>query len=76
MLLLDEATLGEQCVSVLFGPPIMGSLVWLLARALSPGEHGEKLSKKARERQRRQFYMVLIVMYLVAMVAAAYSWVV
>ena len=68
------APLGEQLAILIVGPPIMAGLVWLMSRGWAIGVQRGSASEKTRMRQKVEFWMVLIAMYVIGFAMALYAW--
>ena len=69
----DAAPLYQQVLIVLGAPPIMAGLWWLLSRGWGESLQGGTVSGRTRVRQRRGFWVVLVVGYLVTISMAIYA---
>jgi hypothetical protein len=67
------APLWEQLIILIFGPPIMAAFWWIAARGWALTVQGGTASPKTRGRQKVEFYVVLIVMYVVGLGMALYA---
>jgi hypothetical protein len=68
------APIGEQILAFLLTPPIMASLVWLMSRGWAHTVQGELVSDVTKKRQKFEFWLVLVVLYLFAIGLALFEW--
>jgi hypothetical protein len=60
----DAAPLGEQLAIFLLGPPIMSTLWWFSSRNLGRIVQGGSVSERTKQRQKKEFWVLLIGLYL------------
>jgi|HubBroStandDraft_1064217.scaffolds.fasta_scaffold663430_2 hypothetical protein len=70
----SAAPLWEQLIILILGPPIMTALWWFAARGWALTVQGGTASSKTKRRQKVEFYVVLVVMYVVGLGMALYAW--
>lgn len=68
------APLGEQLAILLVGPPIVAGVIWLMSRGWAIEVQGGSASERTRVRQKIEFWMVLVVMYVIGFGMALYAW--
>ena len=68
------APLGEQPAILLVGPPVMAGLIWLMSRGWAIGVQGGSASERTKVRQKIEFWMVLVAMYVIGFGMALYAW--
>ncbi len=68
------APIGEQLAILIAGPPLMASLIWLMSRGWATSVQGGTVSEKTKRRQRLEFWIVLIAMYVIGFCMALYAW--
>ena len=68
------APLGEQVLILVIGPPVMACLVWLLSRGWASTVQGGLPSERTKRRQKVQFWVVLVVLYIMALGVFLYAW--
>jgi hypothetical protein len=68
------APLGEQLAILIVGPPVMACLIWLGRRGWARTVQGGKASERTKVRQKIEFWMVLIFMYVLGFGMALYAW--
>jgi hypothetical protein len=56
--------LGEQLIIFLIGPPVMAVLWWLASRGFGTVAQGGEVSDRTKRRQRVEFWLLLLLMYL------------
>ncbi len=69
-----SAPIGEQIAILIVGPPLMASLFWLMSRGWATTVQGGVPSEKTKRRQKVEFWIVLIAMYLIGFSMAFYAW--
>ena len=69
-----SAPIGEQLAILIVGPPLMASLIWLMSRGWATSVQGGAASEKTKRRQKLEFWVVLIVMYVIGFSMAFYAW--
>lgn len=74
MLRPSAAPIGEQLLIFTIGPPIMASLIWMMSRGWAHTVQGALISDRTRKRQKIEFWVVLIVMYLFSVGVVLYEW--
>ena len=57
------APLAEQLAILLVGPPIMAALWWLASRSLGWIFQGGSVSERTKQRQKKEFWVLLIGLY-------------
>lgn len=57
-------TAGEFLLDAV-GPPIMTALWWVMSRGWALGIQRGKVSDRTRARQKREFFVLLVVLYLI-----------
>jgi hypothetical protein len=70
----QAAPLWELVVSLIVGPPIMAFLWRLLSGGFAAAVQGGTRNEKTIKRQRMEFWILLIVLYLTGIVVATYAW--
>lgn len=68
------APLGEQIAILILGPPIMAGIIWLMSRGWAMGVQGGSASERTKVRQKIEFWMVLVTMYVIGFGMALYAW--
>jgi hypothetical protein len=68
------ASVGEQLVTFVFGPPVMAALIWSLSRGWAHTVQGEVVSDRTKRRQKIEFWTVLALMYLFVIGLALFEW--
>jgi hypothetical protein len=68
------APLWEQVITLIAGPPIMTGLWWLMSRGWAANVQGGTASEMTKRRQKMEFKILLIVMYLVGFGMLLYAW--
>lgn len=69
-LLAAAGPIPEQIAILLFGPPIT-AIVWsFLARGWAYSIQGGKVSERTKKRQKWEFWILLIIMYVICIVVA------
>lgn len=68
------APLAEQLSILILGPPVMAGLIWLLSRGWATGVQGGSASDQTKSRQRVEFWVVLVIMYVIGFGMALYAW--
>jgi hypothetical protein len=68
------ASVGEQLVIFVFGPPIMAALIWSMSRGWAHTVQGQVVSDRTKRRQKIEFWTVLALMYLFVMGLALFEW--
>jgi hypothetical protein len=57
-------TITQQIAMDIIAPPILTSLWWLASRGTAMTIQGGTVSEKTKQRQRRRFWTVLVVIYI------------
>ena len=68
--------LSGQLAVLLLGPPIMAALWWLLGRAWSYVVQGGNPTPRTKGWSSKGFWILLVIMYGIAICMAVYAWVV
>lgn len=68
------APLGEQLAILIVGPPVMAGLFWLMSRGWAFSVQGGKASERTKGRQKIEFWMILVAMYVIGFGMALYAW--
>ena len=68
------APLGEQLAILIAGPPVMACLIWVMSRGWAKTVQGGTASERTKSRQKIEFWMVLVVMYVLGFGMALYAW--
>ena len=68
------APLWEQLAILIIGPPIMAAFFWLMSRGWALGVQGGTASDKTKQRQKIEFWMLLVAMYVIGLGMALYAW--
>lgn len=58
------APLSEQLAILLLGPPIMSAFWWLASRNFGRIVHGGSVSARTKQRQKKEFWVLLVGLYL------------
>ena len=66
--------LWEQIAIVFLGPPIMACVWWVISRGWAKTVQGGIASEKTKRRQKIEFGVLLIAMYVVTLGMALYAW--
>ncbi len=74
MLRPSAAPVGEQIAIFVLGPPVMASLIWLMSRGWAHTVQGEVVSDRTKHRQKMEFWIFMIVMYIFMIGVALYEW--
>lgn len=69
----QPAPLWEQLLIFLLGPPVMACLFWLKARGWAETVQGSTVSETTKSRQKVEFWVLLLAMYLIGLVAAVWE---
>jgi hypothetical protein len=69
----QASPLWVQMLTLIFGPPVMACLVWLLSRGWAMGVQGGRVSEKTKRRQKIEFWSVLIGLYILGFGIALYA---
>jgi len=70
----SAAPLWEQLTILILGPLIMTMLIWIVSRAWAMAVQGGTANDKTKRRQRVEFYVTLITMYIIGFGMAIYAW--
>jgi hypothetical protein len=70
----SAAPLGEQLAILILGPPVMAALIWLMSRGWAHTVQGEVVSDRTKHRQKMEFWIVLVVMYVLGFGMVLYAW--
>jgi len=68
------APIGEQLAILIAGPPLMASLIWLMSRGWATSVQTGTVSKRTKRRQKLEFWIVLVAMYVIGLSMALYAW--
>jgi uncharacterized membrane protein HdeD (DUF308 family) len=68
------APLGEQLAILILGPPIMASLFWIMSRGWAHTVQGEVVSDRTKRRQKMEFWILMVVMYILDIGLSLYAW--
>lgn len=68
------APLGEQLAILIAGPPVMAGLIWLMSRGWAKTIQGGTATERTKSRQKIEFWMVLVVMYVLGFGMALSAW--
>ena len=60
------APLIDQLILDIVGPPIMAALWWLGSRGLGLTIQGGTVSERTKQRQKKEFWVLLLLMYVLA----------
>jgi len=52
----------------------MAGLIWLMSRGWAKGVQGGSASERTKVRQKFEFWMVLVAMYVIGFAMAIYAW--
>ena len=74
MLRPGAAPIGEQFMIFTFGPPIMAGLIWAMSRGWAHTVQGAVVSDTTKKRQKIEFWVLLVVMYLFSIAVVLYEW--
>ena len=69
----QPAPLLEQILIFVLGPPIMACLFWLKARGWAETVQGSCVSDTTKRRQKVEFWVLLLVMYLFSLCCVIYE---
>ena len=61
------APLSEQFATLVIGPPIMSMLWWLGSRNFARIVQGGSVSERTRQRQKKEFWVLLIGLYVLGL---------
>jgi hypothetical protein len=67
------APLEEQLAVGVLGPPIVATLWWLASRGLALVIQGGSISEKTQRRQKKEFRVLLVTMYVLAIGVILYA---
>ena len=70
----QAAPLWQLILSLIVGPPIMAFLWRLMSGGFAAAVQGGIRSEKTVKRQRVEFWIVLVVLYVTGIAVAAYAW--
>lgn len=70
----SAAPLGEQLAILILGPPVMAALTWIMSRGWAHAVQGGVVSERTKRRQKAEFWIVLVVMYVLGFGMALYAW--
>ncbi len=65
--------ISQQFVIVIVGPPVMAALWWMVSRGYGEAVQGGSVSERTKSRQRRGFWIVLGLLYLVGFAILLYA---
>lgn len=68
------APLSEQLAILILGPPIMATLVWFMSRGWATTVQGNAVSETTKHRQKIEFWVLLVAMYVLGLGMAIYAW--
>ena len=68
------APLWEQLLILIAGPPAMAGLFWLMSRGWALTVQGGEASDRTKGRQKIEFWVVLVGMYVIGIGMALYAW--
>jgi hypothetical protein len=71
----QAAPLWQLIMSLIVGPPIMALLWRLLSGGFAAAVQGGTRSETTIRRQRKEFWILLIVLYVTGIAVATYAWV-
>ncbi len=71
----DVAPLGQQILVVLFGPPVMAALIWVLSRGWAAGIQAGNISDATKQRQKLLFWYLLFFFYVILIAMYSYAWI-
>ena len=74
MLRPGAAPFGEQVAILIFGPPIMSAIIWVLSRGWAAGIQGGGTSQQTKDRQALAFWVSLSVMYIAGVGVCIQAW--
>ena len=66
--------LWEQAAIVIFGPPIMACIWWAMSRGWAKMVQGGTASGKTKHRQKVEFWLLLIAMYVATLGMSLNAW--
>ena len=67
------ATLSEQITIAILRPPIMATLWWLASRGFGRTVQSGSVSQKTKQRQEKEFWVLLVAMYALAFGVILYA---
>ena len=70
----QAAPLWQLILSLIVGPPIMAFLWRLMSGGFATAVQGGTRSEKTVKRQRVEFWILLVVLYLTGIAVATYAW--
>jgi hypothetical protein len=70
----QAAPLWQLILSLIVGPPIMAFLWRLMSGGFAAAVQGGTRSERTVKRQRAEFWIVLIGLYLIGIIVATYAW--
>ena len=65
--------IGQQFLGILLGPPVLAVLWWLGSRGWAATLQGGSVSDRTKLRQKKEFWILLAVMYLLGFGIMIYS---
>ena len=68
------APLPEQLAILFLGPPIMALVLKVMMRGWARTVQGATVSARTERRQKLEFWVVLVVMYVMVFGMAIYAW--
>jgi len=68
------APLWEQLLILFLAPPLLAGITWARSRGWAQTVQGEDVSKRTENRQRSEFWVLLIVLYVGLLGIFAYGW--
>lgn len=74
MLRHQAAPLWQLILSLIIGPPIMAYLWLLMSGGFAAAVQGGAPSERTVKRQRVEFWILLIALYLIGIAVATYAW--
>jgi hypothetical protein len=69
------APLGEQIAILVLGPPIMSCMWWVMSRGRAMSIQGGAVSETTKRRQKKEFWVIFILMYVMLAGIFIYGWV-
>jgi len=69
----SSADSAQQIVLGIFGPPVMSAVCWVLSRGWAGFVQNGEISERTKNRQKKEFILVLIAMYLIVIGMTVYA---
>jgi len=68
------APLPEQLAILILGPLVMAVLFWFMSRGWAATVQGGVVTERTKRRQKIEFWLILLGMYLIGFAMALYVW--